>query len=325
MSQTHTTSLIIGADIGSVEIVLARADAAPAVTTIGNEKKAIDRWLKTLPPGSMIGMEATGCYHQCLADRAAALGFTVYVLNPKDVAYYAKALGQRGKTDRLDARIIARYVAHEGQDLHPYWPPTARQREIATLLQRRAALVKHAVALEQSLSGAAFLKREARRALAALRDLVTAVERQLKARLAENPALEERRQRLQSIAGVGPLVSIALAQRFDRIAYPTATLPSPLTASTRVPKNQVRSRANARSPNGATPKNGGLSIWPPSAAPAPAPGSRTSSTSLPKAFPRPPPIVHWPERSVASVAFAVWNSNTPFNPALLGKKVDNPT
>ena len=111
MSQTHTTSLIIGADIGSVEIVLARADAAPAVTTIGNEKKAIDRWLKTLPPGSMIGMEATGCYHQCLADRAAALGFTVYVLNPKDVAYYAKALGQRGKTDRLDARIIARYVA----------------------------------------------------------------------------------------------------------------------------------------------------------------------------------------------------------------------
>ncbi len=99
----HTT-FIIGADIGSVEIMLARADASPPVTTIGNEKKAIDRWLKTLPPGSMIGMEATGCYHQCLADRAAALGFTVYVLNPKDVAYYAKALGQRGKTDRLDAR-----------------------------------------------------------------------------------------------------------------------------------------------------------------------------------------------------------------------------
>ncbi|MFH0352570.1 MAG: hypothetical protein ACHBMF_11700 [Chromatiales bacterium] len=49
MSQTHTTSLIIGADIGSVEIVLARADASPPVTTIGNEKKAIDRWLKTLP------------------------------------------------------------------------------------------------------------------------------------------------------------------------------------------------------------------------------------------------------------------------------------
>ncbi|MGH8469198.1 MAG: hypothetical protein ACREVY_09540 [Gammaproteobacteria bacterium] len=40
---------------------------------------------------------------------------------------------------------MARYVAHEGQDLHPYWPRTARQREIAALLQRRAALVKHAV------------------------------------------------------------------------------------------------------------------------------------------------------------------------------------
>ncbi|MFH0343053.1 MAG: hypothetical protein ACHBNF_13185 [Chromatiales bacterium] len=150
----------------------------------------------------------------------------------------------------------------------PIWPPTARQREIAALLQRRAALVKHAVALEQSLSGAAFLKRETRRALAALRELVAAVERQLKALLAENPALEERRQRLQSIAGVGPLM-------------------------------------------------------PPSAAPAPAPGSRTSPTSLPKAFPRPLPVAHWPGKS--RVAFAVRNSNTPFNPALLGKKVDNAT
>ena len=324
MSQTHTTSLIIGADIGSVEIVLARADAAPAVTTIGNEKKAIDRWLKTLPPGSMIGMEATGCYHQCLADRAAALGFTVYVLNPKDVAYYAKALGQRGKTDRLDARIIARYVAHEGQDLHPYWPPTARQREIAILLQRRAALVKHAVALEQSLSDAAFLKREARRALAALRDLVTAVERQLKARLAENPALEERRQRLQSIAGVGPLVSIALAQRFDRIAYPNSDAavaaygldPRPKESGTFTGKRTLSKRGNPeerRLVYLAAVSGARTRAWQPYFTNLLAKGLSKTAAHCALA------------RKIVRVAFAVWNSNTPFNPALLGKKVDNPT
>ncbi|MFH0352571.1 MAG: hypothetical protein ACHBMF_11705 [Chromatiales bacterium] len=44
-----------------------------------------------------------------------------------------------------------------------------------------------------------------------LQPLCEIFERQLKALLAET--LEERRQRLQSIAGVGPLISIALAQR----------------------------------------------------------------------------------------------------------------
>jgi len=319
MLPPSTAWVIIGADIGSVEIVLACNDASRPTATIANEKKAIDRWLKTLPQGSSIGMEATGRYHRRLADQAAALGLTVYVLNPKDVAYYARALGQRGKTDRLDAQTIARYVAREGKDLHPYCPPTAAQRDIATLLQQRATWVKHAVALEQSLSDVACLQREAQRAITAIRDLIAAIECKLKAQIAANQALEARRKRLQSIAGVGPLVSIALAQRFDRIAYPNSDAavaaygldPRPKESGQFVGKRKLSKRGNPeerRLVYLAAMSAARTQAWKPYFAKLLAKGLSKTAAYCALA------------RKIIRVAFAIWNSNATFNPELLGIK-----
>ena len=48
-------------------------------------------------------MESTGRYHALLAHLASQAGLKVYVLNARDVHYYAKALGTRAKTDGVDA------------------------------------------------------------------------------------------------------------------------------------------------------------------------------------------------------------------------------
>ena len=60
-------------------------------------------FLKGLPAGSRIGVESTGTYHELFAETAHQLGFRVFLLNPKDTHHYAKAVGLRGKTDRVDA------------------------------------------------------------------------------------------------------------------------------------------------------------------------------------------------------------------------------
>ena len=84
-----------------------------ATRNVHNQRAALLAFLKDLPPGSRIGVESTGIYHELLAALAHKLGFVVYVLNPKDTRHYAKAMGLRGKTDRVDAELIARLVAHE--------------------------------------------------------------------------------------------------------------------------------------------------------------------------------------------------------------------
>jgi transposase len=216
--------VVIGADVGSKLIVLAWAASQCAQQRIANTRTAILAWLKSLPAGCVIGMEATGRYHQLLADLAAAGGHIVYVLNPKHVASYAKGLGQRGKTDPLDAAVIARYVQRERDDLHPYTPPSPLQRQLRDLISQRAGVVRHCTALKQSLKATtsqanARLRRAQKTVLQDLNKLLTEIEKELKAAIAAQAPLEAKRKQLQAITGIGSINSIVLTYRFERTPF----------------------------------------------------------------------------------------------------------
>ena len=109
-------SLVIGLDVDSKELVPAVVDCK-AGDRIPNTKAGIAKWLKTLPPRCRIGMEATGKHHELVARMAGQAGHVVYVINPRLIKSYAKATGARGKTDAMDAQVIARYVKKESDRL----------------------------------------------------------------------------------------------------------------------------------------------------------------------------------------------------------------
>ncbi len=134
------TGLNVGADIASKTVVVACAAGTFAPRTLRNERATLGAWLQTLPAGSRLGLESTGSYHQLLADLAQAAGLTVYVLNARDLKKYAEGVGRRGKTDRLDAQLIARFIAHEHAQLHAYVPRSAAQCRLEQLLKRRGKL-----------------------------------------------------------------------------------------------------------------------------------------------------------------------------------------
>ena len=143
------TSPIIGIDIAAEHFDVAQ-HGSTTVQRHSNQTRAIKAWLKTVPVGARIALEATGTYHLLVADLAHAAGFTVYVLNPQGIANYRKSVGTRAKTDRVDAQLIARYLAREHEDLHPYEPAPDSHRRVMRLLHRRAQLVKTQVALRLS-------------------------------------------------------------------------------------------------------------------------------------------------------------------------------
>lgn len=148
------TILDLGADVDSRFIVIACAAHSFAAQRIANERRAILAWLRAIPSGSRLGMEATGGYHELLADLAHKAGLAVFVLNPRDLRRYAQGVGRRGKTDRLDAEVIARHVAREHAELHAYIPPSTEQRALARLIKRRAKLVSIQGALSNRVCGA---------------------------------------------------------------------------------------------------------------------------------------------------------------------------
>ena len=207
------------ADVSKRELVIAVYPGEVGVKRIANQDAAISAWLDTLPAGSVIGMEATGTYHRRLADLTHARGLVVYVVNPRDVYYYARGMGARGKTDPGDAKLLARYVAYERAHRHPYLPPSALCERLVTLLERRAVLVRTRQALTQSLAELPALAGEKRNLFKAVAALVSGIDRELAALGCADPLTATLVSRLRTISGVGPLVASLLCALFKRFAF----------------------------------------------------------------------------------------------------------
>jgi transposase len=216
------TPLDIGVDVAKDELVVACAANTFSTHSIANRAPELRAWLKSLPKGSRIGLEATGHYHELLADLAHHEGFHVFVLNPRDTYLYAKGVGARAKTDRVDAQLIARYLTREHAQLRPYQPPTEEQRRIEQLLKRRAKLTTIRAMLRQSLKRLNSCQPEIKALFTKFDMLIRKIDLTLARLSANNVERHEMQQRLQSIVGVGPIVGISLANMLQRIPFHSA-------------------------------------------------------------------------------------------------------
>jgi len=217
--QTPSAMLNIGADIGKDEIVVACAEERFSPRKIANRRAELLVWLKGLPAGSRIGMESTGGYHELLAEAAHQLGFIVFVLNPKDTRHYAKAMGLRGKTDRVDAKLIARLIEREHEKLHPWVMPTAEQRQIDRMIKRRAKVSGIRAALSQSLKGLKGFAAELKVLNHRLDKLLARIDARIKALIDANDNRKQDYTRLRQIAGVGPVVGGSLVNTLERVPF----------------------------------------------------------------------------------------------------------
>src|SRR5450759_4019428 len=220
--QTPTIVRNIGADVAKDEIVVACSEGSLPTGKLANQRTALLAFLKGLPPGSRIGMESTGIYHELFASLAHQLGFIVYVLNPKDARHYAKAVGLRGKTDRVDAELIARMIAHEHTKLHAWVPPTPEQREIDRLIKRRAKLSSLRQALGMSLKGVDGFAADLKALRQRFDQVIARIDQRVKALVEASPDRKQHVTHLRTINGVDPVVSAALVNTLEHMPLKSA-------------------------------------------------------------------------------------------------------
>src|SRR6266542_307561 len=217
-----STPLHIGVDVAKQELVVACAEGEFSVRKIHNQRSALTAFLKGLPAGSRIAVEATGGYHELLAELAHQRGFVVYVLNPKDTRHYAKAMGLRGKTDRVDAQLIARLLSREHEQLHPWIPPTPEQRQIDQLLKRRAKISCTRASLIQSLQGLSEFSAELKTLKEHLDKLIARIDEKVKRLTESNAERQQSHARLCTITGVGAVVGSTVLNTLERVPLKSA-------------------------------------------------------------------------------------------------------
>jgi transposase len=179
----------------------------------------VDEWLCV--------MEATGIYHEGLAYALHEAGVRVSVVNPAQLRDYAKSLGSRSKTDARDALVIARFGATQQPRLWEPEPPEVR---------RLKALLARLDAVKQDIQRE--LNRLEKAQITAISvEVVTSIEtvhRQLneeRVRLEtlidehidQHPGLKQDRILLESIPGVGPVISQQMVALLRSRAFTSAS------------------------------------------------------------------------------------------------------
>jgi transposase len=208
----------VGVDVAKDELVAQRSDR-PGVHKLPNQREAIGKWLRNLPTGSSIAMESTGPYHRLLAELAQESGHRVFVLNARDVHFYAKALGMRGKTDRTDAEVILRFLMEHQARLHPWVRPSERNERLHQLLRCQAKLTDKRSAVRLLLRGVGGLDAAIERLEQAFEQLLGEIDGQIDALVRTDERLQTKRRLLQGITGVGPRGSAVLLALFDRLPF----------------------------------------------------------------------------------------------------------
>lgn len=169
-------------------------------------------WRATHAPDAAVGMEATGIYHEALARALVEAGVVVYVANPARVKAFGQAEGVRTKTDRSDAKLIARFFeAQRPEKLRPYVPPTPSEVKLRALVRRRDDL-QEMLQMEQNRLEVADIsvQQGINDVIRTLEDQIKQVRKAIQDHIDNDPDLRGRHQLLTSIPGVGDTSSAQL-------------------------------------------------------------------------------------------------------------------
>lgn len=133
--------LFVGIDVAKAMLDIA-VHGEPAVVQQSNDDEGIAAVVATLTElaPTLIVVEASGGWEMELVAALAAAGLPVAVVNPTRVRYFAKALGQYAKTDKLDARLLAHFAERVRPEVRLL--KQGDQVRLSQVISRRQQLVK---------------------------------------------------------------------------------------------------------------------------------------------------------------------------------------
>jgi transposase len=161
-------------------------------------------------PVALVVLEATGGFEVEVAAALAGAGLPVAVVNPRHVRDFARAAGQRAKTDQLDARVIALFAERMRPEARPV--PDEQAKALAELVARRRQLVEMITAEGNRKRHARAPKVVERVAahIAWLQQELTAIEQDLGTTVKESPIWVADEELLCSVPGVGSTIARTL-------------------------------------------------------------------------------------------------------------------
>jgi transposase len=164
----------------------------------------------------LVVLEATGGLEISLTGALATAGLPIVVVNPRQVRDFAKATGKLAKTDAIDAHVLAHFAEAVRPTPRPL--PDAQTQAISAMLARRRQIVAMLTAEKNRLRTAnGAVREDLLQHIAWLEERLSKLDTDLRETLRQSPIWREKDNLLQSVPGVGPVLSLTLLAQLPEL------------------------------------------------------------------------------------------------------------
>lgn len=202
--------LFIGIDVAKDQLDIAFSNGTKP-QRVRNDSKHLKRFIEellSLTP-ALVLLEATGGLERPLVYALEAANLPYRVANPRLIRDFARATGKLAKTDQIDAQVLVEYAQKIRPDARALADP--ERRGLRELVLRRQQLLEMKTQEENRLRTAPKpVAVSVRAMIRVLEKEIAKLERQTDHFIDQHPMLIAETELLESIKGVGPVLSRTL-------------------------------------------------------------------------------------------------------------------
>lgn len=207
---TMSYSAYVGIDVSKQQLDVALPQGK--MLAVPRQRESYAKLLAALPAAGscQVIVDATGGYEREVLAELLDAGHHVAVVNPRQVRDYARGLGILAKTDKIDARVLAKF----GEQVEPrcLFATAEGLSELQQLVDRRRQLVELRTAesnrLEQTTSKLA--RKSIDKIVRELNKQIDRIELEIERLIEANDDWKQKVDLLVSVPGVGPITAVAL-------------------------------------------------------------------------------------------------------------------
>lgn len=205
----NTNAIYVGVDVSKEWLDVASSDGQ--YYRVANDESGhaelVRRCEAQVP--QLVLMEATGGLERALAAALSAAGVALRIINARHIRHFAKATGLLAKTDKLDAQALVRFA----QAIKPEARALTSEpiQALQALIMRRRQILEMLV-MEQNRLRLAHrgVRKEIEGSIRFLEKRLKGVDDDIDGQLRESGAWREKVELLESVPGVGRVISMSL-------------------------------------------------------------------------------------------------------------------
>jgi transposase len=209
-SKEKMTKAVVGIDVGKAKLDVGISGQKRVREWANDEvgRQALSEWVLGQDI-QLVVVEASGGYEAAIVSELVERGQAVALVNPTRVRAFARAEGLLAKTDKIDARLIARF----GVKMEPEAQARRDQAQLALnqWVTRRRQLVYMFTAEKNRLQTAPeAIQANIVRHIDWMQAEIESLEQQINQAIAANPAWRETARRVETVPGIGSITSSTL-------------------------------------------------------------------------------------------------------------------